>query len=430
MKRLLVVSFALPPTLGSNPSRAWHLARHLPAFGWEAIVVTPRHPRRRMTVENAREHRDHSIPLRRVLDPSGASFWLQETGYRDLAADWRRNAPIPNADQDLPGLYGRQDPTPEEAGLAPPPRPTSAWRSAVAALRYVPDARAGWIGPATAAARAVAETLRPDAIYSVSPPLSAHCVASRIAADLRVPWLADLRFPWADSAHGLAGRLRGAGILRRAIRAGPGAPVDLRPSFDELDWKPSGSRTAKARTDPLVLLHAGPTAVAGRDPIPVLDAVRALIDRGAIRADAIRLRFIGANDPRLAAAIVARRLGSVATLEPAVPWEVSIQSQAEAAALLLILGPGDAGRIPDRLLEAFAVRRPLIETGPGDPVCEGLIRSSRIRGSCGDDAVLANRIARLIEADAGVLAAPVDLDEDAIAPYRALSIAERVVAAF
>ena len=56
MKRLLVVSFSVPPTRGMNASRAFHLARRLPALGWEAIVLTPRHPQRRLKVEKTHEH--------------------------------------------------------------------------------------------------------------------------------------------------------------------------------------------------------------------------------------------------------------------------------------------------------------------------------------------------------------------------------------
>lgn len=429
MKRLLLISFALPPTPGTNPSRAWHIARHLPAFGWEAIVVTPRHPRRRTTVESAREHRDHAIPLRRVIDPSGAPFWLQETAYRDLAAGWRKIAPPANADQDLPGLYGRQEPAPEEAALDPVPRPSKLWHALLAAGRFVPDARAGWIAPAVAAARAAAEILKPDAVYSVSPPLSAHCVASRVAGALGIPWLADLRLPWAQSSYGLAGRRRGAGLLRRALRAGPGGRIDLRPSFDDLDWKSEGVEPGRVRTDPFVLLHAGPTAIAGRDPIPVLDAVRSLIDRGVVRAEAIRVRFLGANDPRLASAIVARRLGSVVTREPAVPWEVSIQTQAESPALLLLLGPGDEGRLPDRLLEALSVRRPLFVVGrPGGSARE-LVEASGIGTVCADSGALADRIAELVRLDAAALARPVDLQPMVVAPYQARTLAERIVAA-
>src|SRR5512143_2372405 len=108
MKKLLVVAFGVPPTRGPNAPRAWHLARHLPALGWEAIVLTPRHPERRMKIEKTHEHTDYPIPLRLALEPSGIPFWLQETGYQDLLERWRKPERQGNVDQALPGLYGRQ----------------------------------------------------------------------------------------------------------------------------------------------------------------------------------------------------------------------------------------------------------------------------------------------------------------------------------
>ncbi len=175
------------------------MARHLPALGWEAVVLTPRHPRRHFAVEKTREHQDFPIPLRRVSDPAGHSYWLQETEYRDPAASKRKPERRPDDGLALPGLYGKEILTPDEVALEVPPARTNWLRDPLAAFRASPDARAGWIRPALEAARAVCEALRPEAVYSISPPVSAHAIAGQIAARAGIPWVADLREPWAGA---------------------------------------------------------------------------------------------------------------------------------------------------------------------------------------------------------------------------------------
>lgn len=376
-----MVSFGVPPTQGTNPSRAWHLARHLPTHGWEAIILTPKHPRRRLTVTRTREHRDCLIPLRQVTDPSGIPFWLQETEYHDLLLSWRKRLPRSNVDQSLPGLYGREIPEDDEIALEPPPEPRTPVQKLVFGFRCRPDARAGWIEPALQAARAVAQSLPYDSVIALRPPLSAQTIAKIIARERKIPLRID----------------------------------NLLPSFDEADV----ARPVGAPSGPIVLVHAGPTAVHGRDPHVVLDAVRRLLDSGRVGKGGIRVRFLGARDPRLGRAIAARALGSIVTLEPEVPWVVSLQTQAEASALIVALGPGDAGRLPDRAIEGLAVHRPLLVIGLADTGVRGFLSATRAGAAYPDSQSLADAIANLPQA-------PLELNEEGVAPYRARNIVAKL----
>lgn len=390
-KRVLVVAFGVPPTRGPNPPRAWHFARHLSTHGWETILLTPKHPRRRVTVLKSREYRDHPIPLRQVADPAGAPFWLQETEYRDILLSWRKKRPRGNADQMLPGLYGREIPTDEETGLDAPPAPRTAWQRVVAALRCRPDARAGWIDPALQAARALAQAMPFDAVVALSAPRSAHTIARRIARERRIPFIVD----------------------------------DLPPSFDEADlpgstaWDrdpaPPDPDPRALHHRPITLIHAGPTATQGRDPLIALDAARRLLDSARLVPAAIRIRFLGASDPRLGPAISSRSLGAIVTLEPATPWLVSLQTQAEASALLLCLGPGDSGRLPTRAIEALCVRRPLLVTGDADAGLRDFLTRTGAGVVCEDSAQLADAI---LACSAGWQM----WREEGIAPYRASNV--------
>ena len=425
MKRVLIVAFAVPPTPGPSPGRAWHLARHLPDRDWEAIVLTPRNPRRRDLFVKTREHRDFPIPLRVVRDPAGRTYWLQETDYRDVAAP--RMIPRRRIEEEpsLPGLYGKEILSAEEAALELSPRRRGWFRDPAGALRANPDLRAGWIRPAVAAARAVCEALKIDAVYSVSPPVSAHAIARDVAARAGIRWVADLREPWSGGASGWIDRLNCSRILPSSSR------ITLPPSFDPLDVPRGGARPEARPEEPSegripVLVHAGPTADRGRSPIPLLDAARVLADSITERPLEFRFRLLGPRDPRIDRAIGERSLGRFVTIESTVPWSVSMETQGKADALLLLLSEQEMNRIPDRLLEAMSAGRPVFALGPPGSWAEKLIREGALGAYETDGDGLARRIAAWLREGAPPAVAP---SIDAIAPYRAEAVAAQLAEA-
>jgi hypothetical protein len=196
----------------------------------------------------------------------------------------------------LPGLYGKQSLDPEEVALREPPAPETLWQRLTTALHCNPDARAGWILPGLQAARAVCRVLSPDAVYSVSPPVSAHRIAMRVARNLKIPWIADLREPWRGCGPRLIDGWRRARILH-------GARVyRLPPSFDSADLRRSGA-VSRPRDTPITLVHAGSMIRHGRDPLILCDALRHLLDAGTIGADGMGVRLLDPRDPDLAGSI-------------------------------------------------------------------------------------------------------------------------------
>ena len=282
-----------------------------------------------------------------------------------------------------PGSYGREIPGDDEIALEPPPAPRTAVQRIVFGLRCRPDARAGWIDPALQAGRAVARILPYDAVIAPRSAPSARAIARSIARVRKIPLLVD----------------------------------DLPPSFDEADLL----KPVEPPSGPIVLVHAGPTALRGRDPQIVLDAIRRLLDNGRFGNSGIRLRFLGARDPGLGPGDRRwlPRLRS-SRLEPEVPWMVSLQTQAEASALVVALGPGDAGRLPDRMIEALTVRRRLLVVGSADADVRRFLTATRAGAVYNDSRSLADAIA-------GIAQAPIQLSEEGIAPYRAWNVVARLV---
>jgi len=59
-----------------------------------------------------------------------------------------------------------------------------------------PDSKRGWIRPAVRLGRKLIKEQRYDLLLSTSPPISAHVVASKLAAETGVKWVADFRDLW------------------------------------------------------------------------------------------------------------------------------------------------------------------------------------------------------------------------------------------
>lgn len=76
-------------------------------------------------------------------------------------------------------------------------RPVSRWRQVAAQWKTFPDAQRSWIEPARRLGLRLHAETPFDAVWSTSPPESAHYVARGLAVT-GVPWVADFRDQWSD----------------------------------------------------------------------------------------------------------------------------------------------------------------------------------------------------------------------------------------
>jgi glycosyltransferase involved in cell wall biosynthesis len=147
VKRVLILAYHFPPIGGAGVQRAVKLVRYLPELGFEPLVVT-----------GPGGSGDHWTPDDETL----------AAGLETVAVT-RIDPPEPAAAQ---GSQLRQ-----ERWLMRP----SAWS------RW-------WVEGAVAAARRVGPV---DVVLATMSPFESTVAAARIAAERGVPWVADLRDPWA-----------------------------------------------------------------------------------------------------------------------------------------------------------------------------------------------------------------------------------------
>lgn len=266
-------------------------------------------------------------------------------------------------------------------------------RSSIIDIFSVPDQDSGWWPIATWAGIRLARAKKIKAIVSSGPPHTSHLVALSIKVATGRPWVADLRDPWARATWAgrgkLASRLNQLAerlCVRRADRVVLNTPrlladfrsfyADLAPAkfccitngFDEdlLGMaRPPRDRTS-AGGKRIRLTHAG-NFYGNRNPTPLLEALRDLVQSGRMGAEELEIVLIGTSDEQLQLAERVKRMGlsEIVRLEPKVPHLEALEISAQSDVLLLIQQEAPL-QTPSKLFEYMALKKPVLAlTGAG-----------------------------------------------------------------
>jgi dTDP-4-amino-4,6-dideoxygalactose transaminase/glycosyltransferase involved in cell wall biosynthesis len=351
--RVLMIAFHFPPLAGSSGiQRTLRFAQHLPALGWQPIVLTA-HPR------------------------------AYETTSDDLAADIPREAIVRRA-------------------FALDASRHLAIRGRYPAIAARPDRWISWWLGAVPEGLRLIRQYRPDVIWSTYPIATAHAIGATLARRSGLPWIADFRDPMAQEgypADPLTWR-RFAAIEARAIReaalsvfAAPGAARMYRErypdvaaerlrvipnGYDDETFAAAAARLV-GRRRPLVegritLLHSGIVYPSERDPVPLFTALRRLVDRGAIDPEGVRVRFRApGHDAYLARLVAEHRLESLIEIAPSVPYREAIEEMLLADALLILQASNCNDQVPAKLYEYARAGRPVLAlTDPAGDTAAGM----------------------------------------------------------
>ncbi len=248
---------------------------------------------------------------------------------------------------------------------------------------------AGWLPRAATACEAAIREFRPEAMLTSGPPHQIHWLGLWLKHRHGLPWFADFRDPWFpngrserdDSFASRSVAWQEALVFRAAdvvIANAPAAREALCQAYPKLSDKfvtlPNGydrekfaalaaGWTPRAAESPLRLVHTGAIYV-GRNPLPLLDAVRKLRDGAAPRPWDVR--FFGPAPESgidLAAETSARGLGDAVTFHGQVSYDRALREMVEADVLLLMDSPGRAIGVPAKVYEYIGAGRPILALG-------------------------------------------------------------------
>lgn len=337
-KRILMVAYHFPPLAGSSGiQRTLRFVQHLPAFGWQPIVLTA-----------------HSRAYERTSNDLVKDIPAEVPVCRAAAWDTSRHF----------ALRGRY-----LAAMARPDR----WIS--------------WRFDAVRRGLHAVRKYRPAVIWSTYPIATAHVIAAELQLLTGLPWVADFRDPMyredyaADSK--LLASLKGLeerifAQCTRAVFSTPGAADDYRGrypaaadrvlllenGYDEGSFAAAEQGIEARRSinhGLLTILHSGVVYPRLRDPRPLLRALRLLQESGDLAVRQIRLRFRAAVHEEFLRE-EARRVGVQHLLEilPPIPYREALGEMLCADALLLMQGSISNHQIPAKLYEYLRAQRPIL----------------------------------------------------------------------
>jgi glycosyltransferase involved in cell wall biosynthesis len=338
MRKLLLVTYHFPPSAASGTFRMLGFARHLPPLGWRVHVIAP-----------------PEMPWDSV-DPALAAQVPAETSY---------------------------DPVPYPRGA---PR----------LLRLLAPYGV-WLWPAWRACRRAIQRDRPDVVLTSGPPHIVHLLGLALKRKLGLPWIADFRDPWISGVARerlslsqrwlrfqerrvfaradcvLANAPNAAQLFRTTYPRHADKVVTLTNGFDP----PAQFASRPPANLGIQMLHAG-EIYAGRDPLPLLDALAALRQAGVdVRLDVMGNVHLPGGD--LGTEIACRGLSANVLVRGQLPYQEALQEMAQSDLLVLLDSPGRTIGVPAKLYEYIGAGRPILALAEPDGDTAAILRESGIR---------------------------------------------------
>jgi glycosyltransferase involved in cell wall biosynthesis len=381
LKKLLIISYNYPPVGNVGWIRPTKLATYLPAHGWSPTVLTVTKDRTKWGKFDPAEGPVPGVDVVRAPFPdflTGARGVLVRAGL---------------VDGEYTGAAG--DFTSETVRAAAALKTPKAVVDFTRQWLAFPDRYAMWIP--FALLYGFRELMRGgySLIWSTSPPVSCHIVASVLQRLSGLPWVADFRDPWSHKYFELtAGRLRADRLMEKVTlrntaalttvsqpmasqleaEASPrrGGVVSIPNGFDPADY----SGEVEAIKDRFVFTHTGSLFGLKRDPSALFQAVGELIEEGKIEARDILFRFFGPPEPGLPGLCERFNCANMVAQEGVVSRTEAIRSQRESTALLVLLWdqPGAARGYVGKVLEYLGAERPILAWAPAGGITGDLLR--------------------------------------------------------
>ena len=336
--RALMIAFHFPPQAASSGiQRSLSFSRHLPASGWEPMVLTAR----ASVYQNQNPSQLASIPPKLLV-------------RRAFALDAKRHL---------------------------------GWRGRYLNASALPDRWVSWSLGAIPAGLSMIRAQRPRLIWSTFPIATAHLIGLALHRLTGLPWVADFRDPMLQPAYPThkGQRRMYAWIEQQTIRrcskavfTTHGAMANYRERFpdvapekfvviengyeeDAFGAAADGiAAPAIVPGRPLVLVHSGLLYDTGRDPSAFFDALARLKASGVIDAGKLKVILRAPGNIAAVSALIERYgVADIAATAAPVPYREALAEMAAADGLLLFQGTPFNNQIPAKVYEYFRARKPI-----------------------------------------------------------------------
>lgn len=329
-----MIAYHFPPLLrASGIQRTLRFVQHLPALGWQPIVLTP----------DVRAYPEVGDDLLAEIPP-------EVPVHRAFALDASRHL---------------------------------AWRGKYLQATALPDRWVSWKFAAVRAGLRLIEQYRPQLLWSTYPIATAHLIGAELQRRSGLPWVADFRDPMLQDDYPTDARQRrsflqveqqafqraascvfttagaAAAYRRRYPEAAPRIAV-IENGYDENSFS-DVDKLAPLQPGRLTLLHSGTVYPHERDPRPLLQALRQFRESGRLRPETFCLRFrASAHDELLQRLAGEYAVADLIEILPPLPYRAALAEMQRADALLLMQAGNCNAQIPAKLYEYLRAGRPIL----------------------------------------------------------------------
>jgi len=358
MKRVLIICYYWPPAGGPGVQRWLKFVNYLPQYGIEPVVFIPQNPSYPLLDESLTQEVDHDLEL--VHCPINEPYkWGKLLGGKKSSEISKGVIP-----KESPGIMAK-------------------FLLAVRGNFFIPDARVGWVEPATKKALDYLQEHPVSTIITTGPPHSLHLVGMKLKERLNIPWVADFRDPWTTIHYHKDLRLGKRAkrlheslesqVLRNADRlivTSPGTKSEFEQKTDKpitLITNGFDKRTtaASALHPHFSLTHIG-SLLTDRNPIPVWQALSELLKEEEGFNNHFKLHLAGVVGPEIAESLHEFGLMPFLIDHGYLEHQQALKLQT-ASQLLLLLEmnkPETRAIIPGKLFEYMSAGRPILGLGP------------------------------------------------------------------
>lgn len=372
MKKVLLIGYPFPLRQGGSP-RLLGLAKYLPEFSWQSIILT--------------------APLD---EKPGPTYRIVETDYRNALSFWIGLLRL-NPDEDL------RKQVKQRFGVSKKTPLLDRLLTFVGEIVNYPDSDKGWKPFAIKAGDEVIRRGGIDAIISTSAPMTVHTIAKELKSRHNIPWLADLRDLWSQNhnySYSLVRRWFDRRLELKTLSSADALITVSQPWANELGTFHRGKRVYTITNgfdpdeinippanvnDKFTITYTGFIYTGKQDPSKLFAALQELVSEKIMAPEEVEVRFYGAGVSWLPEEIEKYGLSTIVKVYERIPRETVVEKQRESQLLLLLNWEDDSvkGWHPLKGFEYLAAQRPILAVGgSGDDVTKNLLDQTKAGAYC------------------------------------------------
>ncbi|MDI6644108.1 MAG: glycosyltransferase [Methanobacteriaceae archaeon] len=354
MRNVLLIAYYFHEKENIGSVRLKGLAKNLPRFGWNPVIVTPQSPEK--------------------LDPYWDDYDIIEVPYQDLMTQWKRYLGFENHK------------TVKEQMQTKTYKNKRSWLEKLARVWEefftYPDGQKTWYEPVIKRIDNLIDEKEINAVISSALPLTSHIIASTIKYRHGVPWIADFRDLWTQNHYYKYTSVRKFFERRLELKTMKNADImttvseplvqDLKKLHQKEEvysipngFDPDQINPGTSLSNKFTITYTGQLYRGKRDPEPLFRSLSELSRDGLIDLDEVEVNFYGPLESWLEEESNRLGLESVVKFHGIIPREEVIRKQQESQLLLLLMwdNHSEIGVCTGKLFEYLSAKRPIISQG-------------------------------------------------------------------